>query len=95
MGEGEAVPVPMHSCFDIGRFISSERRRQGMTQTALAARLGVSRKWLSDAERGKETVELHLVLSVIRALGYTLAAAERPEPEFDFEAHLKSLMSRD
>ena len=89
------VNVPMHTSFDVGRFISSERRKKKMTQAELAAKLGVSRKWLSDAERGKETVELRLVLSAIRELGYTLVAAERSKPEFDFDAHLKSLLERD
>ena len=51
-----------------------------MTQAAFAAEMGVSRKWLSEVENGKQTVELGLVLAVFRRLGLDLVAAERPRP---------------
>ncbi|WP_382308898.1 helix-turn-helix domain-containing protein [Herbiconiux sp. UC225_62] len=42
----------------------------GLSQEELAARAYVSRKWLSDFERGKPTVEASKVLDVFQALGY-------------------------
>jgi transcriptional regulator with XRE-family HTH domain len=39
----------------------------GMTQTDLAARARVSRRWLSDLESGKPTAEIGLVLKVVDA----------------------------
>ena len=40
----------------------------GLTQAALAERVGVSRDWVNSFERGKRTVELSLVLHLIEAL---------------------------
>lgn len=62
-----------------------------MTQAEFAAEIGVSRKWLSEVENGKTTVELGLVLTVFRKLGLDLVAAERPRPPFDVDAALRSL----
>jgi transcriptional regulator with XRE-family HTH domain len=39
------------------------------TQEAVATVAGVSRKWLSEFERGKESVDLSLVLRLLGALG--------------------------
>ena len=65
-----------------------------MTQAAFAAEMGVSRKWLSEIENGKPTVELGLVLAVFRKLGFDLVVAERPRPQFDFDAALRSLITQ-
>ncbi len=51
----------------------------------------MSRKWLSEAERGKPGIELGLALAALREAGYMFVMVKRPEPEFDFEAHLRSL----
>ncbi|HYJ70632.1 MAG TPA: helix-turn-helix domain-containing protein [Nocardioidaceae bacterium] len=45
------------------------RRELGLSQAQLAERVGVSRKWLSEFERGKATAELGLVLRVLESLG--------------------------
>lgn len=65
-----------------------------MTQEVFAAEVGVSRKWLSEVENGKPTVELGLVLAVLRELGFDLVAAEKTRPPFDFDAALRSLTSQ-
>jgi HTH-type transcriptional regulator/antitoxin HipB len=39
------------------------------TQAAVATLAGVSRKWLSEFERGKESADLSLVLRLLAALG--------------------------
>jgi HTH-type transcriptional regulator/antitoxin HipB len=39
------------------------------TQAAVAALAGVSRKWLSEFERGKESADLSLVFRLLTALG--------------------------
>ena len=76
---------------DIGQAIRAERTVQNMTQAELAAKAGVSRRWLSETERGHPTAELGLVLAVFRRLGFDLAAAQRPRPVFDADAALRSL----
>lgn len=54
---------------DIGNWIRDRRTRRGWSQTQLGERIGASRYWVADAESGKPTVELHLVLRVRRTLG--------------------------
>src|SRR5579872_2968990 len=54
---------------DIGAAIRDRRRTLGLDQRQLAARAGVSRKWIIDIEQGKGGAELRLVLRTLRALG--------------------------
>ena len=81
----------MRRASDIGHAIRQERSARGITQGQFAAEMGVSRKWLSEIENGKETAEVGLVLAVFRRLGFDLVAASRPQPEFDIDAALQSL----
>lgn len=53
----------------LGLFVRDFRVRRGLSQAALAQAAGVSRRWLSDFEAGKSSIELGLVLKVIAALG--------------------------
>ncbi len=76
--------------FDVGRSIRDARQTGGLTQAQLAAEAGVSVKWLSDAENGKPTVELGLVMEVFGRLGYALVRARRPVPAFDLAAHIEA-----
>lgn len=59
---------------DFGALVRRTRREAGLTQQALAERIGVSRFWLAAFERGKEGVELGLVLRTLKALGITVRA---------------------
>lgn len=54
---------------ELGAFIRERRRSLNLTQAALAARVGTTRRWLIDIERGKSGAELGLVLQTLRALG--------------------------
>ena len=93
MGEDQArvEGIRLRYPSDIGHTINAERQSRQMTQAEFAAEVGVSRKWLSEVENGKATVELGLVLAVFRKLELDLVAAERPRPPFDFDAALRSL----
>ena len=53
---------------DFGRYLRERRRALGLTQTQLAAKARVSRRWLSDLEAGKERAELGLVIQTVHAL---------------------------
>lgn len=59
----------------------------GLSQAAVAERAGVSRKWLSDFESGKTTIETGKVLDVLGVLGLrisvTLADEEPPTTDLD------------
>lgn len=59
----------------ISAAIRGRRHQLGLSQAALAMRAGVSRKFVSEVERGKGTVELGRVLMLLDGLDLTL----RPE----------------
>lgn len=55
------------------------RARKGLSQSQVATQAGVSRKWLSDLERGKATVSLDLLLRVVAILGGELDLRPRSD----------------
>ncbi len=55
---------------DAAELIADGRRRLRWSQAELAGRIGVSRQWVSNMERGKTAAEFHLVLKALYALGY-------------------------
>jgi HTH-type transcriptional regulator / antitoxin HipB len=58
---------------DIGSAIRDRRRHLGLGQDELAARIGVSRKWIIDAEKGKPRIAMGLLLRTLNALGLRLS----------------------
>ena len=52
----------------LGRAVRLKRQEQGLSQNALAAQLGVERKWVIRLESGNPKAELGLVLKVLDAL---------------------------
>ncbi len=54
----------------------SKRRALGLSQSQLASQTGVSRKWLSEFERGKTAAELGLVLRLLNGLGLEIAVTQ-------------------
>lgn len=64
---------------DIGSLVSSERKRQGLTQADLAGLSGVGVTFLSQLENGKGTAEVDKVLAVVETLGIDLIARRRGE----------------
>jgi HTH-type transcriptional regulator / antitoxin HipB len=58
---------------DIGSAIRDRRRRLQLDQDVLAAKVGVSRKWIIDVEKGKPRAEIGLVLRTLDALGLRLS----------------------
>ena len=63
---------------DLGLIIRSRRRDLGIGQEALAAKVGVSRQWLIEVEKGKPRAQVALVLRTLRALGLSLWAGTEP-----------------
>lgn len=64
---------------DIAGLVRDGRGRRGWSQSDLAARVGVSRQWISLVENGKTSVELDLVVGTLQALGYDLYVESRDE----------------
>jgi HTH-type transcriptional regulator / antitoxin HipB len=65
---------------ELGTVILSVRRARGLNQAELAKRLGVSRVWLGQVERGKASLRLDLVLRVLNELQITLTASPGNAP---------------
>jgi len=64
----------------MGRAIKDTRNKKKMTQSDLADITGVSVKFISDVERGKETVQMDKVFDLARALGLQIYLT--PDPFF-------------
>ncbi|MBI5888430.1 MAG: helix-turn-helix transcriptional regulator [Deltaproteobacteria bacterium] len=68
----------------IGQRIKELRRASGMSQEVLAEKMGISSKYLSSIERGKENPTLDTFISLAAALGVELRDL------FNFSYHGKS-----
>jgi HTH-type transcriptional regulator/antitoxin HipB len=66
----------LRTATDIGAVIRERRRASGLDQRTLAAKVGVSRKWIIEVEKGKPRAALRLVLRTLDVLGIVLRIAE-------------------
>jgi HTH-type transcriptional regulator/antitoxin HipB len=57
---------------DLGLMIRERRRKLGLGQRGLAAKVGVSRQWIVEVEQGKARAAVGLVLRTLEALGLQL-----------------------
>ena len=58
---------------ELGEFIAAERRRQGVTQLQLSQAADVGRRFVVEAEAGKETVQAGKLLKLLDTLGISVA----------------------
>lgn len=65
---------------ELGAIIMNVRRKRSFSQAQLAERLGVSRIWLGQVERGKASPRLDLILRVLNELEITLSARASDSP---------------
>lgn len=65
------------SAQDIGRVVREIRLAHGISQVALAAQLGVSQRYLSEIERGLPKILDDRYISLLNAVGVTLAYETR------------------
>ena len=61
---------------DIGAIIRDRRTKRNLDQKTLAEKVGVSRQWLVQVEKGKPRAEVGLILRTLDALGIVLAAGD-------------------
>lgn len=61
----------------LGELLRKKRKEQHLTQSQVAEYAGVSIKFISEVERGKETAEIGKVLHLLRILGIDLTADSR------------------
>jgi y4mF family transcriptional regulator len=67
--------MKIRSIRDLAATVRGRRKDLGLSQAELAARAGVSRKWIYQFEAGKPTAELRLILRVLDSLGLVLDVA--------------------
>lgn len=72
---------------DIADLFRDGRASAGWTQSELAARVGVSRQWVSLVETGKTSVEFDLVIGALQALGYHFRVGSSEDKPTDTQAH--------
>ena len=58
---------------ELGEFITAERKRQRVTQLQLSQAADVGRRFVVEAEAGKDTVQTGKLLKVLDALGVSIA----------------------
>jgi HTH-type transcriptional regulator / antitoxin HipB len=81
---------------DLGRYVRDRRNQLSLTQAQLAVRSKVSRRWLSDLEGGKETVDIGLVLRTLHSLGVVVDLQfEEQTGRLDLDVVLDRYMHRD
>ncbi|HTZ65539.1 MAG TPA: helix-turn-helix domain-containing protein [Solirubrobacteraceae bacterium] len=85
--------MEVRSIRDLAAILRGRRRDLGLTQAELAARAGVSRKWIYQFEAGKPAAELRLILRALDALGLALEVTDQEqaapgEPAHDLDALL-------
>lgn len=69
-------PTVIRTALALGDVVRHARRRQGLSQGDLAAAAGTGRRFISELEAGKQTLEFERLLKVCKALGITLLASE-------------------
>ena len=75
-GDQSNMGILIRTVEDFGLVIRERRHRLGLDQRALAARVGVSRKWIVAVEKGKQRAEVGLLLRTLRALDLVLTVAD-------------------
>jgi HTH-type transcriptional regulator/antitoxin HipB len=61
---------------DLGALIRDRRIKLALDQQSLARKVGVSRQWIVEVEKGKPRAEIGLLLRTIDALGIQLMTEE-------------------
>jgi DNA-binding XRE family transcriptional regulator len=70
--------------FELGLRVARGRRRAKISQAAFAQKLGISRKTISDLERGAaEHVSLKTAMAALSLAGFVLYSAERRLPTME------------
>lgn len=84
----------MQTVNDIRLVVRGKRHALGLSQAQVAMRTGVSRKWLSEFEKGKAKVELGLVLRLLDSLDLEFSLEpKRAMPTSNANIDLDKLLS--
>jgi len=64
--------MKIYSINDLASLVKSRRKGMGLTQAALAKKIGVKPLWVSQFENGKATVQLGLVLRTLKVMDLSI-----------------------
>ena len=67
------MTTPIRSAEEFGCAVRERRRSLGLTQEGLAARCGVSKRFIVELEAGKATIQLGKALTAAKEVGLVLA----------------------
>jgi len=90
-GAGEAIVILLYdqsqNCYAIfmtgGRLIAEARKRAGITQAELAARLGTHQSVVARWETGRTRPDFDIVQRAVRAAGFDLGVSLSPADDHD------------
>ena len=71
--------MKLRTTLEIGARIREIRKSQGISQETLAGLAGTGQRYISELERGKETIRVREMLRVLDALGCGLYIPDRQE----------------
>lgn len=71
--------MKLRTTIEIGARIREIRKSQGISQEMLAGLAGTGQRYISELERGKETIRVREMLRVLDALGCGLYIPNRQE----------------
>ena len=84
MADAPADAERLMKPFELGLRVARGRRRAKISQAAFAQKLGVSRKTISDLERGTaEHVSLKTAMAALSLAGFVLYSVERRPPTME------------
>ena len=72
---------------ELGALIRGRRRQMGLDQSELGEKVGVSRQWIIEIEKGKPRAAVGLILRTLNALGIILDARNEPAQKSKASAH--------
>lgn len=78
MKENIRYPYHVRLVKYLGRAIQDTRKKKNIRQSDLADITGTSVKFISDVERGKETIQMDKAFVLLRALGLKLYVSPDP-----------------
>ncbi len=83
----------IHNAKDLGLAIRDRRTALGFDQATLAQKVGVSRKWIIDIEKGKPRASVELVLRTLNILGVQFTTpSDMPDTDSDIDAVFDQLL---
>ncbi len=85
----EAPPAAVEETISkLGRNIRTARLRRKLTQSEVAARIGISRKVVADIEEGKSTTSIAAYSGALWALGFMEPFHGVADPDLDQEGKI-------